>query len=483
MLHTGGRRRRQRMRSQQPLAQIPQPNLLEEEAEEEGDETQSSEGEEQAEELLFGPRLHILEQRSLAKEEQTIEDGTATTEEGAPATRTKVVHNVVKNTPFVVRVGLQSCEEAAPLAFNFNTTHSLEVALCFDCEELKEVPFLNQKPVDYRVRSVTNANKEVELNVDVKIRVLSSHCEHMMFRLRFRLVDVVTGEAVLLMSEGRNGGHCEVFSEAIRVVSKPEQIKTAVQQQQQQGQQQGKNATTATKKKSTKRTVNDRIEEIVMRMESAQRRQTCLLEQLFAEKQQRTKAEQDNENEVESSSSRYHKRRKLSPSEYHHEVVKTEAVDNEEEQQRQLEQAMDNLLDVYQRLDSESKPRALRRLLRKTSARRTSSLCEMVSLLDSQGLAMPHNESLLLSSANSEQQQQQQQQQKEEENNFLPPPSLEASSATTAMPMTSFFWLEENLSANGGIRNKEELLQRSCWDEVILGGEFDLFQECFSTVL
>ncbi|KAL6055985.1 hypothetical protein QOT17_016402 [Balamuthia mandrillaris] len=468
------------MRSQQPLAQTPQPNLLEEEAEEEGDETQSSEGEEQAEELLFGPRLHILEQRSLAKEEQTIEDGTATTEEGTPATRTKVVHNVVKNTPFVVRVGLQSCEEAAPLAFNFNTTHSLEVALCFDCEELKEVPFLNQKPVDYKVRSVTNANKEVELNVDVKIRVLSSHCEHMMFRLRFRLVDVVTGEAVLLMSEGgrgRNRGYCEVFSESIRVVSKPEQIKTAVQQQQ-QGQQQGKNATTATKKKSNKRTVNDRIEEIVMRMESAQRRQTCLLEQLFAEKQQRTKAEQDNENEVESSSSRYHKRRKLSPSEYHHEVVKTEAVDNEEEQQRQLEQAMDNLLDVYQRLDSESKPRSLRRLLRKTSARRTSSLCEMVSLLDSQGLAMPHNESLLLSSANGEQQQQQ-------ENNILPPPSsLEAApSATTAMPMTSFFWLEENLSANGGIRNKEELQQRSCWDEVILEGEFDLFQECFSTLL
>jgi len=117
----------------------------------------------------------------------------------------------VKNQPFVVHLGISS---NSSLSFEKLT---VEPRLLYDCDNLKEVDFVKLKPLEYK--NFPGETME-QLNVELKLKVLTSQLEDMLFRVKFTAFEVGSSVPLLL-----------VVSEPIKVVSKPEQVKKVSKKQ------------------------------------------------------------------------------------------------------------------------------------------------------------------------------------------------------------------------------------------------------------
>lgn len=111
------------------------------------------------------------------------------------------VHVVVKNSPF------QMISRMRGIAVNLHQ-FSHDLKLMYDMEEEKEVSWVKQKPVEYKT-SVSEDGSQISLEA-IKIKVLSSHHEDNLFRLRLSVWDP-NNEAVSYV----------VVSHPIKVISKP----------------------------------------------------------------------------------------------------------------------------------------------------------------------------------------------------------------------------------------------------------------------
>ena len=112
--------------------------------------------------------------------------------------------------------------------------------------------FVKHKPMEYKV---TIGERGLEASFEIKLKVLTSQLEDMLFRIRFRGLDVLQGKLLC--------DHMVVTSAPIKVISKPERT--------------SKRPRVAGKKKNT----ND---EILATLEAVQQRQTdqyALLQQLL----------------------------------------------------------------------------------------------------------------------------------------------------------------------------------------------------------
>lgn len=135
-------------------------------------------------------------------------------EEGSK-TPPKKVHVVVKNAPFSVRIAFPESLKGNPALsrhWNFFTV-SLSARLAYDCPEMKSVDYVRVNPVEIRPRVSTSGDA---VNLEVRVKVLSSQLEDMSFRILFQAVDNVTKEEIHGLS---------VISMPIKVVSKFDQIK------------------------------------------------------------------------------------------------------------------------------------------------------------------------------------------------------------------------------------------------------------------
>eukprot|EP01117_Protostelium_nocturnum_P003672 TRINITY_DN14954_c0_g1_i1.p1 TRINITY_DN14954_c0_g1~~TRINITY_DN14954_c0_g1_i1.p1 ORF type:complete len:448 (+),score=134.54 TRINITY_DN14954_c0_g1_i1:210-1553(+) len=151
----------------------------------------------------LSPQLVITRQNSLTVEKHS-KNGIV-----------KQVHVVVKNQPFIIRLGFNSMV--------LDTTHgllalnrtSVEAALFYDCDPLKEVNYIKLKPLEYKC-----LNDEYEspssISVEIRLKVLSSQLEDMFFRIVFYLVNPLTHQRI-------NG--MMAISDPIKVVSKPDLAK------------------------------------------------------------------------------------------------------------------------------------------------------------------------------------------------------------------------------------------------------------------
>jgi hypothetical protein len=135
-------------------------------------------------------KLYIVKQHSL-------------TQESTPSG--KIIRVVVKNSPFVVLVG---CE---PPIVDLKHFH-YDTALCYDTATLKEVDFINNRPLETKISVTENGS---QLACEARLKVLTSQLEDMTFKLRIRAVDPKTKAFTGL----------QVLSESIKVVSKPEQAR------------------------------------------------------------------------------------------------------------------------------------------------------------------------------------------------------------------------------------------------------------------
>jgi hypothetical protein len=113
---------------------------------------------------------------------------------------TKVIHNVVKNSPFTIII-------VASQPFDFASAQ-ITAKLLYDTDDVdKEVPYLERRPLEYFSRP-----KENELVIEFRIHVLSSYHEGSLFKIRIDIFDPQQNRTYTL------------YSQSIRSVSKPEPL-------------------------------------------------------------------------------------------------------------------------------------------------------------------------------------------------------------------------------------------------------------------
>jgi len=147
------------------------------------------------------PQLILLKQTSLC--EDTLQAN------GKP----KVVHIVVKNSPFCVTFGFASLITAQYHQTLDLHNYHCEVKLLYDDDSMnnKEVDFVKSKPLQVKSTLNQSGNK---LTLEARIKVLTSQLEDMLFKVGVSVCDPQTKQEILV-----------AYSEAIKVISKSDQVK------------------------------------------------------------------------------------------------------------------------------------------------------------------------------------------------------------------------------------------------------------------
>jgi hypothetical protein len=182
------------------------------------------------------PRLTIVKQNCLAEESIENKNGDPTT-----------VCVVVKHSPFVVQLSVNGSNATG---WNDLTRMSFDAKLIYDTTEAKEVDFIKLKPLEFKVK-VEESNLLV--NIECRIKVLTRQLEDMFFRLRFTALDPITKRELL--------PSLTTVSQPIKVISKPEQLRNVLPQ-------------------TNKRKLNDVVSQGLDQIESNQKSQDRLIEQL-----------------------------------------------------------------------------------------------------------------------------------------------------------------------------------------------------------
>lgn len=261
----------------------------------------------------------------------------------------KTVHAVIKNLPFEVEL------RAAP-SVNFNT-HTVTAALLYDGDEARQVHFVKSAPIEYNCQ-VAQGGKAVV--VEVKLSVLSSQHEDMFFRIRFSAAD--TTHAIL--------------SEAIKVVSKPAQLK--------------KNR--GAKARGQKRPLNASVQESLLRIEAQQRDQQALLSTLtsalsslsssspssasLAAVEQRTSKKQRLPDEPEATDS---------PTTTTTTMTTMTTTTGKAARER-FEEHLAGLVGAYSALHHDLRPLIVRRAVRSAPVHQTETISELIDCLWAEGL-------------------------------------------------------------------------------------------------
>jgi len=88
---------------------------------------------------------------------------------------------------------------------------NIDATLIFDHPEQKEVAYVKDKPISYKV---TISENGLEATFEIKLKVLSSQLEDMNFRVKFRALDAIHGKEIC--------PRMVTCSDPIKIISKPE---------------------------------------------------------------------------------------------------------------------------------------------------------------------------------------------------------------------------------------------------------------------
>jgi len=265
----------------------------------------------------------------------------------------RTVYVAIKNTPFQLSLSLTN-----NLIFNqlVDLNHfTLDVRLIYetDSSSEKEVDFVKAKPVEFKQ---TNNDRADQTVLEARIKVLTSHHEDMFFRAKIVALDPKTGR------EFTPSIYC--YSEPLKVISKPEQIKK--------------------KKPNKKRTLTDMLVETVTRIERQQTDQQKLIEKLLTQQQAAVNA-----------SFQFQSQERVKPISSGNEInFNWEAVPPQQPAPKEpstdtindFESAFATFISSYNALSNEEKPEKIRKIIRTSSTRDTERLSEMIDLFTSEGL-------------------------------------------------------------------------------------------------
>eukprot|EP01118_Nematostelium_gracile_P006701 TRINITY_DN2160_c0_g1_i1.p1 TRINITY_DN2160_c0_g1~~TRINITY_DN2160_c0_g1_i1.p1 ORF type:complete len:345 (+),score=89.97 TRINITY_DN2160_c0_g1_i1:80-1114(+) len=268
----------------------------------------------------------------------------------------KSIHMVVKKQPFFIEVG--NNPGSLPIDFNHMP---LETKLHYDSNELNPVPFIKVKPME--IKSVLNDDGTV-VTFEVRLHVLSSQMEDMNFRISFTPIDPETKDRL---------DSLVIFSEPIRVVSKPEQARRGNQTAHNidviapNGQQSGLRRKRAQSQPSVVQ--DDSLASSLTRLES----QVKIQQEMIAKLCESTQLNQQ------------HNITLLK------ELSKQSSQKTETKQQLDLESAFQAFFEAYNQVSVEERPVKLRRIITSSLQKKPTEITEMISNLNTESGFNDHN--------------------------------------------------------------------------------------------
>lgn len=243
------------------------------------------------------------------------------------------IHVVIKNSPFIVQIGVaKNCE--------IDLNHvAFDATLLYDTEGDKGVDFVKVKPIEYKCVP-SEAGDQVA--IELRIKVLTSQHEDMFFKVSIQGQDPVTKQDI---------PNLRVITAPIKVISKPEQLKKR-----------------QPPPVSKKRTVNDMVVEAVTRIEKQQAEHTLLMEKLL---------------EVSNPA----------PKRLHHEItnawefpITRSAAATKDPQESDFDTSFLHVLKAFGSTDPNHRAEKVRRIVRTLSATDNECFAELVDMLTSEGL-------------------------------------------------------------------------------------------------
>ncbi|KAL6045698.1 putative transcriptional regulator cudA [Balamuthia mandrillaris] len=276
----------------------------------------------------------------------------------------KNVHAVIKNNPFEMELGL---EGQIPADVNFHR-FTVKASLLYDTNSAAEkmVDFIKSPPMEYDCKVSNNGQSVL---VDMKLSVLSSQHEDMFFLVKFRPT-TSTGSPLELPAP--------VYSEPIKVVSKPAQLK--------------RNRTAVAK--GAKRTFNDTLKESLSRIEAQQKEQQELMGTILRTlasasgaaalaQAPQVKAEQEEETAAPAEQ-RAQKRQRTEEQET--DKAKEPAEKKGLSAQARFTKHLHGLVEAYNNMAAEERPETVRKVVRTIPSDIAGKLPEVIDRLWSEGL-------------------------------------------------------------------------------------------------
>lgn len=294
---------------------------------------------------------------------------------------TRDVHVVVKNAPFNVDIGF------APSVYVEKTNDfrylALDVTLLYDCDNYKSVYFVNSKPITFKPKISENGET---LSLQCRIQALTSQHEGQFFRIYVKAYNPTRPD------------DAEAFfisSEPIKVVSKPEQLRSKAERG---------------KKVNKKRTMNDVLNDRVQHLEEQQQMHLRLLEALFSQQDDLSKRLDPKLQDLLrgsfiSSSSSYGSEDEHGPaggdevgnscsSSSSPAIVggvsielPLEEKEDKGKEKDEFEDLFGKFLKAYNNMDPKERPGKVRRVLKSCSAKELSNLPELVDLFAQESCA------------------------------------------------------------------------------------------------
>lgn len=147
------------------------------------------------------PQLVVLRQNSLA-EDKLVKNG-----------HTKHYHIVVKNSPFLIQLGLSNRAGGYFGKADLNLNQfAFEGRLYYDVDPEKEVSWVKEKPMECKI--TINEHQPGLINAEVRLKVLSTQHEDLFFKVKFFAIEKATRREIF-----------QACSSPIKVISKSDQVK------------------------------------------------------------------------------------------------------------------------------------------------------------------------------------------------------------------------------------------------------------------
>lgn len=305
--------------------------------------------------LSSSPAYHVI-QHQLLRHLVILKQQAAAEERFAKNGIQKNVHVVVKNSPFVVQVG-QNPQAQLP---HFDLSRvAFECSLVYDTDvpdpqlsnqPAKYVDFVRVKPMEFKAVPTERGD---QVSVELRIKVLTSQHEDMFFRVLIQGLDPITRTPIT---------NLRIYTEPIKVISKPEQIKRRLAEDTVSDTKTPRIMTSSSMPVSAprKRNMNESLVDSLGRIEQQQQQHGKMLEQILEMQQQISPA----------------KRPCLAlPS-------STKSCESEME----FSAAFSCLLKSYSALDRDHRAVAVRHLVRTVNPSDFDNLSEMIDMLNAEGL-------------------------------------------------------------------------------------------------
>eukprot|EP01114_Cavostelium_apophysatum_P024819 TRINITY_DN986_c0_g1_i2.p1 TRINITY_DN986_c0_g1~~TRINITY_DN986_c0_g1_i2.p1 ORF type:complete len:408 (-),score=95.83 TRINITY_DN986_c0_g1_i2:139-1296(-) len=278
----------------------------------------------------------------------------------------KHLHVVVKNSPFNITIAMTNPSSCST---DLNRV-AFEASLLYD-EGGKEVDYVKSKPVEFKATPSENGHT---MECELRIKVLTSHHEDLLFKVKIQGFDPSTKEELPAFN---------LMTFPLKVISKPEGLKKRAP--------------------NKKRSLTDMLVETVTRIEKKQEEQQRLIERVLSTQSMMPPPSSGSSSGMSNPNCNGNaedsfKRQKVDELSFWENLMVTntstssssDGSNSKDEDKKELgnefESSFAELIRAYNSMSPEEKPETIRKLIRNSSTRDTERLSELLDLFWTDGL-------------------------------------------------------------------------------------------------